>query len=59
MSGLQKLSGQTLKGKDGKTVMITSISLTLPELGIQTPDDTSMSRPHSAVSEQQHVSSVK
>ncbi|XP_030276932.1 uncharacterized protein LOC115583862 isoform X2 [Sparus aurata] len=53
VSELQKLSGQTLKGKDGKTVMISSISLTLPELGIKTPDNASMNFP-SSVSEPQH-----
>ncbi|CAI5688065.1 unnamed protein product [Oreochromis niloticus] len=44
---LQKLSTQTLTGKDGNSVTITSISLTLPspELDTQVPEDASMNLP--------------
>lgn len=58
VSRLQKLSGQTLKGKDGKTVKITSISLTPPEQDIQIPDDASMDWPLSFSSEPQRVCAV-
>ncbi|XP_036956935.1 uncharacterized protein LOC119021069 isoform X2 [Acanthopagrus latus] len=55
VSELQKLSRQKLKGKDGTTVTITSISLTPPEPEAQIPDDASMDFPLSFSSEPQHV----
>ncbi|XP_031603841.2 uncharacterized protein LOC116326633 [Oreochromis aureus] len=44
LAELQKLSKQTLTGKDGNSVTITSISLTLPsqELDTQVPEDASL-----------------
>ncbi|XP_031603842.2 uncharacterized protein dtex3l2.1 [Oreochromis aureus] len=44
LTELQKLSKQTLTGRDGNSVTITSISLTLPspELDTQVPEDASM-----------------
>ncbi|XP_035771749.1 uncharacterized protein LOC102777629, partial [Neolamprologus brichardi] len=44
LTELQKLNKQTLTGKDGDLVTITSISLTLPspELDAQVPEDASM-----------------
>ncbi|XP_013767948.1 uncharacterized protein LOC106456303 [Pundamilia nyererei] len=49
LTELQKLSKQTLTGKDGNSVTITSISLTLPspELDAQVPEDASMNIPPS------------
>ncbi|XP_065327039.1 uncharacterized protein LOC134628215 [Pelmatolapia mariae] len=49
LTELQKLSKQTLTGRDGNSVTITSISLTLPspELDTQVPEDASMNLPPS------------
>lgn len=49
LSELQKLGGQTLTRKDGKTVTITSISLT--PLKTQSPEEAAVTRPHSSVPE--------
>ncbi|XP_051270313.1 E3 ubiquitin-protein ligase DTX3L isoform X1 [Dicentrarchus labrax] len=51
---LQKLSGQTLTRKKEETVTIMSVSLTLPELETQIPDNASLTLPSSAVSKPQH-----
>ncbi|XP_070696587.1 E3 ubiquitin-protein ligase DTX3L-like isoform X2 [Pempheris klunzingeri] len=39
---LQKLSGETLKGKDGRKLKIKSVTLTQQELEAETPEDLSM-----------------
>lgn len=57
VSELQKLGGQTLISKDGREVIVTSVSLTPPELKIQTPDDASLNLPPS-MSEPQAVCTV-
>ncbi|XP_070814794.1 E3 ubiquitin-protein ligase DTX3L [Chaetodon trifascialis] len=49
LSELQKLGGQTLTRKDGKTVTITSVSLT--PLKTQSPEEAAVTRPHSFVPE--------
>lgn len=50
------MSAQPLKGKDGKTVTIMSISLKLPEPERQTLLNASEKIPSSPVSEPQNVS---
>lgn len=59
MSDFKELVRKPIKTKDGKTVTITYISMTLPELEIQTPDNASVDHSPSSVSEPPHVSAVK
>lgn len=58
MSDFKELVRKPIKTKDGKTVTITEISMTLPELDIQTLDIASVNHPPSSVSEPQPVSPV-